>query len=343
LSNLLARYADCVFWMARQIERANSLARILDVNATFSRDSRGNQNWESILNLYADVERFAEYYAEIDASSVIRFYVSDRRNPSSVVSTLWAARENARTLRPLISTEMWVALNTFYGKVSRLRARDLAEENLSRLCDFFKQGCQTFNGVLAETFYRDEGWFFYQIGTNIERADQTTRLLDVKYHLLLPSIDLVGSALDASQWNALLRSAAGFHAFRRIHPSGMTPGRVAGFLLLNGRFPRSVVACVSEAAELLTELRRSFNLRRGAEAELHLLRLRDQIRSATIEAAVAMGMHEHLDWIQSELVEVTDTLGIEFFGHRPQEMAIGTPGAAAGQFQAQSQIWTSSS
>ncbi len=314
MTNLLARYAETVFWLARHIERAENLARVLDVNESFSHDTKGDTNWESILRLYADEKRFYRKGRTLSADSVIRYYVIDHDNPGSVVSSLRMARENARTLRPLISTEMWTQLNMFYHKVEALKDSDLAEPKLNELCRVIKEGCQAHGGITNETFYRDEGWFFYQLGMNIERADQTSRLLDVKYELLLPSVSDVGSPLDLSQWNALLRSTAGYHAYRRIHPSGINPAKVAGFLLLDTHFPRSVAASIGAAARMLVDLRYRYGLAAGAAAENKLLVFQSRLGADTIEAVIARGLHEELDWIQRELIAVTNALGRDFFG-----------------------------
>ncbi len=321
MSNLLSRYADAIFWLARYVERAEDLARILDVNETFSRDSQGAQNWQSILRIYTLAERFREQHGEPTADAVITFFTLDDSNPGSVVSTLGAARENARTLRPLISTEMWTQLNIFYNRVRAMSGDELSEPRLARFCATIKEGCQTHTGITEGTFYRDEGWYFYRLGRNLERADQTTRLLDVKYHMLLPSVDQVGSPLDVSQWNALLRSAAGYHAFRRIQPSGMTPADVAGFLLFHRRFPRSVAACIADVDTQLHELRRSYGLDGGAAALERLDALRARLSEATIDVIIRRGLHQFLDDLQSEIGAVTFDLANDFFGTRPVQAA----------------------
>jgi uncharacterized alpha-E superfamily protein len=319
VSNLLSRYADATFWMARQMERAEDLARILDVNESFSRDSHSAQNWHSILRLYAAEERYFARQNDVSAEAVIDFLVLDHEHPGSIISTVHAARENARQLRPLISTEMWLQLNIFYGKLKTMPRESLTEHSLNRICTYIKEACQNHAGITEGTFYRDEGWHFYQLGLLIERADQTTRLLDVKYELLLPSVYDVGSPLDVSQWGALLHSVAAFHAFRRIHPSGMTSATVAGFLLLNERFPRSVAACVFEASRILDQLRRDYGLNAGSVAADHLRELEEWIARNTIRSIVAFGLHETLDWIQRELIVVTDGLAEAFFGYLPRE------------------------
>ena len=315
---LLARYADCIFWLARYVERAENLARILDVNETFSRDSRGGQNWRSIVQLNSDEERFFAGHDAAAAHNVVNFYVVDGDNPTSIVSTIRYARENARTLRPLISTEMWVQLNVFYNRLTELRIEDLAPGNLAALFAMIKEACQTHTGITEGTFFRDQGWYFYQIGRYIERADQTTRLLDIKYHLLLPSPSDVGSPVDVSQWNALLRSAAGYHAYRRLHAASTTPARVAGFMLLNNAFPRSVHHCVREVGRLLGEVKSHHGLRNGNDAAEELDRLQAVLGTFEIAAILRSGLHEFLDSIQRQLMAVTRELSIAFFGYTPE-------------------------
>jgi uncharacterized alpha-E superfamily protein len=324
---LLARYADCIFWLARYIERAENLARILDVNETFSRDSRGGQNWRSIVQLNSDEKRFFATHRTASVHSVVNFYVIDADNPTSIVSTIRYARENARTLRSLISTEMWVQLNIFYNRLVALGAADLAPGNLAPLFATVKEACQTHTGITEGTFFRDQGWYFYQLGRYIERADQTTRLLDIKYHLLLPSISDVGSPTDVGQWDALLRSAAGYHAYRRLHAGTTTPARVAGFLLLNPAFPRSVHHCMREVGRLLGEVKSRYALRHGNDAAEELDRLQAVLGTLDISAILGGGLHEFLDSIQRQLIAITRELSIAFFGFTPDTSQTQTSGA----------------
>lgn len=305
--------------MARYVERAENLARILDVHESFSRDMHGGRNWGAIVQLYADEKAFSVRHDEPSTEAVLNFYILDDSNPGSIVQLVKAARENARSLRPLISTEMWINLNTFYNRMRALRPEDVAEERITRLCGAIKESCQSHTGITEGTFYRDEGWYFYQLGRLIERADQTTRLLDVKYHLLLPNLEDVGTNLDISQWNALLRSAAGYHAFRRIHPSGMSPAKASSFLLFNPLFPRSVTACVDLMDETLTDLRAQYRLRGGAAALEALDELRAVYGDTSIETILKRGLHEFLDWTQMRLIDVGSALGHDFFGYAPAQ------------------------
>jgi uncharacterized alpha-E superfamily protein len=300
--------------MARYMERAENLARILDVHETFSRDSRGAKNWMSIVQLNADEKRFLSRYESATAQNVVNFYVLDTQNPTSIVSAIRSARENARTLRPLISTEMWTQINVFYNKLLSLGPSDIAPHNLTRLCNMVKEACQAHTGITEGTFYRDQGWYFYQLGKYLERADQTTRLLDIKYHTLLPFADGVGSPLDVSQWNAVLRSAAGYHAFRRVYPRGMTPSAVAGFMLYNESFPRSVTTCVRQIDGLLVRLKSRYILKGGSKAMERVDEIQAALHSRSIDDVIKSGLHEYLDWLQLHLNDVTQEISKAFFG-----------------------------
>ena len=253
-------------------------------------------------------------YESATAQNVVHFYVLDTQNPTSIVSAIRSARENARTLRPLISTEMWTQINVFYNKLLSLGPSDIAPHNLTRLCSMVKEACQAHTGITEGTFYRDQGWYFYQLGKYLERADQTTRLLDIKYHTLLPFADGVGSPLDVSQWNAVLRSAAGYHAFRRVYPRGMTPSAVAGFMLYNESFPRSVTTCVRQIDGLLVRLKSRYILKGGSKAMERVDEIQAALHSRSIEDVIKSGLHEYLDWLQLHLNDVTQEISKAFFG-----------------------------
>ena len=311
---LLARSAENIFWLARYMERVENLARILDVNATFARDSRGAQNWRPVLQLYADEERFFERHRAASARAVLRFYVTDGTNPTSIVSTVGNARANARALRPLISREMWTQLNMFHNRVVALDDAALDPAHLTRLFGEIKEACQTHTGIVEGTFYRDQGWYFYQLGRCLERADQTTRLLDIKYHLLLPRLSDVGSPIDIGQWNVLLRSAAAYHSYRRVERGGVAPADVAGFLLLNPSFPRSVYLCICQADHLLGEMRSRYALKGGSDVAKTLGDLRACLSGVAIDEILREGLHEFLDLVQRRLITVTSDLSAAFFG-----------------------------
>ena len=177
-----------------------------------------------------------------------------------------AAKENARTLRALISTEMWLQINVFHGHIRALSGADLAPDRLSAVCAMLKEGAQAHVGISEGTFYRDQCWHFTMIGRYLERADQTTRLLDTRFNALVPRVDAGDPDIDAGKWHALLRAAGGYHAYRREHPHGYRPVEVAGFLLANTAFPRAVALNLSQIEWHLTQLRLRYHLRGGARA-----------------------------------------------------------------------------
>jgi uncharacterized alpha-E superfamily protein len=321
LPSLLARFAENNFWLARYMERAENLARILDVNETFAQDSRGAEDWLPIVQLHTDAERFFAAHDAATAEAVIHFYVLDRANPTSIIAAVRMARENARSLRHLISTEMWRHLNVFYNRLVALGPADLALSNLSHLCATIKEDCQLHAGIVEGTYYRDQGWYFYHLGKYLERADQTTRLLDINYHRLMPAPGDAATQVDASQWNAVLRSAAGYHAFRRAYPSGMEPAKVAGFLLFDPGFPRSVAVCVREMDELFRGLIPLLDLA-DTPARLGALEgLRRAAAGTDVNQVLTTGLHEFLDQLQLQLIALTNDLGSTFFGHRDGHVA----------------------
>lgn len=318
MQSLLSRFAEHSFWMARYVERAENLARILDVNETFARDSQGASDWLPILRLHSDEEHFAERYSTPNSSSVTRFYIIDSSNRNSIHFSIRAARENARSIRHLISLETWTQLNVFYNWVSGLSGRALPLTELARVCAKIKEGCQLHYGIVSGTFYRDQVWLFYRIGAFMELCDQVTRLVDIKYHALLPSAFDVGTPLDVAQWNALLRSASAYHGYRRVYPQEMTPQTVAGFILLDPSFPRSVHNCAREIKEVLAKLLVREELR-GVTFPMDQV---DELIALSEWAPVDVigyGLHEYVDRVQLMLLAIGEQIDDTFFLSRYSE------------------------
>lgn len=310
---LLSRYAEALFWLARYMERVENLARILDVTDTFVRHGVDQSGWRSVIQINADEARFTERYGDANAENVAHFYLVDRDNETSILSALFAARENARTLRPLIPTEMWSQINVFYNRVRGLTAADAAPSRVSGLCAYLKEQCQLHAGITDGTLHRDQSFCFYAIGKYIERGDQTSRLVDIKYHTLLPVDQDIGGAVDISQWHALLRAASAYQAYRRINPSYMTPASVAGFLLMNASSPRSITLCVHQISFYLTQLSSSYGLRGAYLAQERLDELRAGLMDHNIHQILARGLHEFLDWVQVQFVQVQAAIAGEFW------------------------------
>lgn len=310
---LLARYAESLFWLARYIERVENVGRLIDVTQVFESPGHETEAWSALVAINSDEDAYAARYGAPDPDHVKRFYLLDRDNPTSVPASLEAARLNARQLRPLISTEMWTHLNVFHREVLATRPEQLQGDNLSRLCERLREGVQTHTGITEGTFYRDQGWYFLNLGRLIERADQTTRLLDIKYHLLLPAGTEERRLAELSQWSALLRGAAGYHAFRRVVPANFATADVVGFLLADTSFPRSILLCVRQMEWHLSQLRGRFGLR-GTDAALERIEeLRAGLLSHPVEKVLAAGLHEFLDWVQRQLMVIAAEIGSAFF------------------------------
>lgn len=312
MSHLLSRYAEAAFWMGRYMERAESLARIVDVIDTFSRSSRGIANWDALLALYADQQRFADRHGSVTGPKVVQYYLFDRGNPGSVIASIQFARENARSLRPMISSEIWEQLNTFNNAIGAAAGRSVETPGLYRLCRFIKEGCQTHLGVIDATMHRDEAWYFNALGRHLERGAQTAHYLDVRYQDLNTGDEDIEAA-DVTPWMALLRSQGALHGYRRSHPERITPRQVAGFLLLNRRFPRSLTTCVNVMERLLGDLRREFGLAGGSGTAERLQTLSAHAAGQTLADVLDEGLHEYLDRVQRALYGLSDELSKEFF------------------------------
>jgi uncharacterized alpha-E superfamily protein len=310
---LLARYAESLFWMARYLERVENLARLVDVTQTFESPGREAESWFALVRINADEQEFAKRGLMPTAEAVKRFYLIDPANPTGVIASLEAARINARTLRPVISTEMWVQLNVFHREMLATREADLVGDHLSRLCSVLKEGVQTHTGITEGTFFRDQGWFFYQLGRLIERADQMTRLLDIRYHLLVPAAGEERRFAELTQWGGVLRAAAGYHAFRRVAPPGFMPVDVVRFLLTDTSFPRSVALCVEQIEAQLSTLRSRYGLRGTVAALERVEELRAGLLGRPVERIIADGLHHFLDGVQRDLILLAGEIGTAFF------------------------------
>lgn len=308
VAHLIARHAESTLWLARYMERIENVARLLDVTNTFARDADDTRNWLSILRINGDLEAFYAKHTEANLASVAQFYLLDASNSTSVQAAIAAARENARTLRALISTEMWLQVNVFYSRIRGLRTEDLVADHINAVCGMLKEGTQTHTGMTEGTFYRDQAWHFYMMGRYLERADQTTRLLDTRFHAFVPQASAGDVDIDASQWNSLLRAAAGYHAYRREHPSGYRPAEVAGFMLANTAFPRSVGLNLAQLDWHLTQLRTRYNLRGASRALERLDQLNGAMTHENVARLVSGNLSPFLDYVQREIAAVHEDI-----------------------------------
>lgn len=347
MSDLLSRYAECLFWFGRYTERTTCLARLLEVQTSFDRGYVGvATKWAWILTLYDDHARFHETYEQADTESVISFYVSDRDNPGSLVSCIAAARENARTLRAILPTELWHQFNTFYNRFRNLPAEALSGSRLANTCQLVKKECYAQIGVADATIYRDQAWHFFLLGVLVERADQMSRLLDVRFAQKRTEKQSHQDAQDAlgdfAFWSVLLRSAAAQQAFLRTSKGRRDPETVARFLIFDSSLPRSIAFCVSELDRVVTELRADYSLAGTARSLEQIDILRQLLIYASDDTALVERLHEFNDSVQRHIINLTDELAYAFFGaERPETEATtqinAAPEGATGSSQSQSQ------
>jgi uncharacterized alpha-E superfamily protein len=314
---MLSRVADSIYWLNRYVERAENIARFVDVNLNLLLDAPVvmTQQWEPLVKTTGDLELFRQRYGEATADNVIHFLTFDQDYSNSILSCLQVARENARSVREIISSEMWEQVNTFY-----LMVKEASQSRpLSQLPSFFaevKMASHLFAGVMNATMSHNEGWHFGQLGRLLERADKTARILDVKYFILLPAVNFVGTALDELQWIALLKSASGYEMYRK-RQRRISPTDVAKFLILEREFPRSIQFCLLEAEDSLHKIGGSSVGSWCNPAERTLGRLRSELDFITIEEIIQSGLHEFLDHIQTELNGVGGKVFETFFALEP--------------------------
>jgi uncharacterized alpha-E superfamily protein len=311
---MLSRVADSLFWMSRYIERAENNARIADVNLQLlldlenTRDPDTEQQWNPIISSLEEKELFTSLYQNPDGQAAIDFVCLQQKNPNSVYSCLAAARENARTVREQISSEMWEHTNRLFlfvnGETGKKMLRLSPYEFFRRIIT----GSHLVQGVADATMTHGEGWDFIRIGKSLERADSTSRILDVKYHLLLPSGERVGGNIDTVQWMSVLKSCSALEAYRKIYVGQVAPWKVAEFLITHADFPRSIRFSVESLDAALHRISGSPATHYANEAERRSGRLRYDLDFATIGDIFEYGLHEYLTLTQKRLAEISSAL-----------------------------------
>jgi len=304
---MLSRTAENLFWMARHIERAENTARILDVahrSSLLPLDMEGTEAylWYALLNITGCAVGYEEKFGLARANAVTHYMALEPDNPSSIYNCLRQARENARSVRGAITSEMWEVINSTWLEVNRL-ARTMNEERYTDFFEWVKERSHLFRGVTLGTILKDIALSFIRLGTFLERADNTARILDVKYHILLPSVADVGGAADYYQWGSLLKSVSAFEAYKTIYRDVISPLRVAELFILRDDMPRSLHACMNEVETALMHINGSS----GREARRLAGEIHADLHFGRIENVYARGLHEYL----TEFLESIDLLGRE--------------------------------
>ena len=323
---MLSRTADHLFWMARYIERAENTARMLDVNLSTSllpqSAHASESSWRALLSISELTEEFDERYEVVSPRDVMDFMVRDVGNSSSISACLQAARENARAVRGSLTTEVWETHNDTWLDLQRKLADRTPERDPQAFFEWVKFRSHLSRGVTIGTMLKDEAFYFVRLGTFLERADNTARLIDVKYHGLsdeagrpttaagrksvdaapaVPSRESADNPPDFYHWAAVLRSVSAFETYRKVYRDVITPARVAELLILRGDMPRSLASCLNEVSINLEMVRN----RRSAETERRAGLLRAQLQYGRIEDILARGLHPYL----TEFLERINDLG----------------------------------
>jgi uncharacterized alpha-E superfamily protein len=307
---MLSRTADHLYWMSRYTERAENLARLLDVTHQMSLVPKSvnaeNQNWGAILALNSLEERFAETYDEVNAENVLRFMVTDPNNLSSIYSCLRAARENAHAVRGTLTSETWESCNMTWIDMRGQQFEQIMSTGIGQFFEWVKLRSAVIRGVTFGTMLQDEAHHFIRLGGYIERADNTARILDVKYHVLHHNGD--EGATDFYQWGALLRSLSAFEVYRKVYRDLITPARVAELLMLRLDMPRSLHACTRGIVRVLEAIKND----QSAETERLAGILHAHIHYARIEDILKHGLHEYLTDFMDRIYELGEGISKDF-------------------------------
>ncbi|MCX5967249.1 MAG: alpha-E domain-containing protein [Cyanobacteria bacterium] len=309
---MLSRVADSLYWINRYVERAENISRFVEVSEAMALDCPPGsaEPWLPLIDASGDRELFDKLYPSGRPEDVIRFLVRDADNPSSVLNCLEFARENARQIRDVITTEMWEQINDVYWNLQEVSFwSQPPQEQLREI----RRACQLFYGITDATLSRDLSWQFSRLGRLLERADKTTRILDVKYFLLLPTHEEVGGVLDELQWIALLRTAGAYQMFRQSRHQAIAPEAVAAFLLLDPIFPRSVRYCLERISDTLRIIRSSAVPGPPDDLECLVGLVLARWSFTRIDELIANGLHEAIDHLQQDLNRLHDLIEARYF------------------------------
>ncbi|WP_421854034.1 alpha-E domain-containing protein [Oricola sp.] len=292
---MLGKTAGGLFWMFRYLERSENTARLVDAgfHMALTRSSSSRDEWISVIQTAGARDAFMARHEEASAGAVVDFLLRDRANPSSVMSVVEEARNNARLVRTALTREVWEATNECWISLKEALARPLRERELPATLALIRQQSAFVRAALHGTMLRNDIYDFARLGTFLERADNTARILDVKYYVLLPSVMHVGSSLDNVQWETILRSVSAQRAFRWLNEGDVNPRAIAEFLILDRRLPRSLAFCATKIADNLGFLANNYGQRNACQDAADAIVAR--LRGNTVEAIFEYGLHEFIE------------------------------------------------
>ncbi len=291
---LLGRTANGLYWMNRYIERSENTARLVDagLRLALTRTADASDEWKSIVASAGAANAFRERHSEFTAETVSDFLLRDPSNSGSVISAMESARNNGRMVRTALTRETWESLNDGWMSIKRMLARPIDGRNLPAILDAIKRETAIIRGSFHGTMLRNEIFDFSQIGTFVERADNTARILDVKYYVLLPSVSWVGSTLDNYQWESILRSVSAHRSYRWVYEGDYKPTLIADYLILNGRMPRSLAFCYRNIAESLNFLASDYAARHSCHDSVETISAK--LKVSSIKEVFDQGLHEFI-------------------------------------------------
>jgi uncharacterized alpha-E superfamily protein len=304
---MLARTADNLYWLSRYVERAEYLARILEVTQRLAAlpityVGSGNE-WESALATAGCAKAFYAHYEDANEESVIDFLAFSSANPSSIRSCLDTARHNARAVRTALTVEMWDAINATWLELKRFGNGPTSRDALMYFLRWVQESSLRFDGSAYRTMLRNDAYWFSRLGVYAERADNTARILDVKYHLLLPAREQVGGPLDYYQWSAILRTVSANNAYHWVYRDSVKPWLIADLLILKDAMPRSLASCYGELVRYLDQIGQSYG--RQGQAQRLARTIRARLQNSDMEQIFQGGLHEFI----SEFIDNNNKLG----------------------------------
>jgi len=308
---VLSRTADHLFWMARYTERAENTARMLDVNIQTQllpqSVEAAEQSWRALLGISELLPAFDAKHGILSRQDVLDFMVCDPTNPSSIASCLTSARENARAVRGTLTTEVWETQNTTWLEMATLLKEGVLERDPSEFFEWVKHRSHLSRGVTIGTMLKDEAFYFIRLGTFLERADNTARLLDVKFHGT-DGERLSANDTDFYHWAAVLRSVSAFETYRKTYRDVITPERIAELLVLRGEMPRSLMACMTEVVNNLARVRNDVS----RETERFAGRLHAGLQFNSIDDIMRRGLHDYLTEFLEQVYELGNRVSRDF-------------------------------
>ena len=308
----LGKTAGGLFWMFRYLERAENTARLLEAGwrMALTRASASSNEWESLVTTAGATQGYLKKFDSYTSSNVINFLLRDKDNPSSVMGSIEAARSNARQVRTALSSEVWEATNETWMVLKQALARPATERTLHDTLTTVRNRASMVRGALHGTMLRNDIFSFSRLGTFIERADNTARILDVKYYVLLPSATFVGTRMDNAQWEVILRSVSAERSYRWIHAGDSSALGIADFLILDERMPRSLAFCMGKTQQYLQQLEKVYGVRQDSQILCDAIAQR--IDTARIDDIFQSGLHEFLGEFIADSVKLARHIEEDF-------------------------------